>query len=73
MDGDALETLEIIIDGNAMVGGADSPTLIGPPGEFLPASIHYTLESFVPQEDGRCLARYVRCDAEPADEGSCQH
>ena len=57
---DSLEVIEIMIDGHRMVGGIDSPTLIGQPGEFLPESRHFTLTHFEPQQDGRCLARYVR-------------
>ncbi len=54
------DVIDVMIDGNRMIGGADSPTLIGIPGEFLPASIHFSLSHFETLEDGRCLARYVR-------------
>jgi len=54
------EVIDVIIDGNRMIGGAGSPTLIGIPGEFLPASIHFSLSHFEALKDGRCLARYVR-------------
>lgn len=60
----SLEVIEVIIDGRRMAGGVDSPTLIGKPGEFLPATLHFTLSHFEPQQDGRCLARYVRYRAE---------
>ena len=54
------DVIDVIIDGNRMIGGSDAPTLIGLPAEFLPASIHFSLSHFETLEDGRCLARYVR-------------
>ena len=54
------DVIDVIIDGNRMIGGAESPTLIGISGEFLPASIHFSLSHFEALEDGRCLARYVK-------------
>ncbi|MBT8036899.1 MAG: hypothetical protein KJO21_05080 [Verrucomicrobiae bacterium] len=59
-DEDRLDVIEIIIDGRRLIGGADSPTLMGQPGAFLPASRHFILSQFEPLHDGRCLARYVR-------------
>lgn len=58
------ETLELHIDGNGMAGGRDSATLTGTPGAHLPESIHYRLTAFEPQQDGTCVARYVRVNAD---------
>jgi len=55
-----LNTIEIIIDGTLMLGGASTPTLMGTDTGFLPASRLFTLDHFEPMPDGRCLARYVR-------------
>ena len=59
-----LDTLELVIDGNQLVGQPDASTLSGTFGEFLPESIHYRLTSFEPQQDGTCVARYVRVDTD---------
>ena len=57
---DSLETIEIIIDGTRILGGASTPTLLGEDSQFLPASRLFTLEHFEPRPDGSCLARYIR-------------
>lgn len=54
------DTLEVVFDGNRMIGGRDSTTLIGKPGDYLPQSIHYRLTTFEPQQDGTCVARYEK-------------
>lgn len=60
----SLDTLEVVIDGNRIAGGKEAATLTGPPGAFLPGSIHYRLEAYEPQQDGTCVARYVRVNAD---------
>mgnify|MGYP007122437697 CR=1 FL=1 len=59
-EGDIPDVINVIIDGNQMIGGAASPTLSGIPGEFLPASVHFSLSHFEALDDGRYLARYVK-------------
>jgi len=56
-----LDVIEIIIDGSRIVGGTDSPTLLGTSDNFLPESLLYELSHFEPMADGRCLVRYTRC------------
>lgn len=57
---ESIETLEIVIDGNSMKGGSDTPTLLDISPDFLPASKLYKLNHFEPLSDGRCLLRYSR-------------
>ena len=59
-----LETLNLVIDGTNMLGGRESPTLLGTLTEHLPKSIHYSLTAFEPQQDGTCVARYARVNAD---------
>lgn len=56
----SLETLEIIIDGSRMCGGADAPSLLGKSSEFLSESRAFNLKKLEVLEDGRCLLSYVR-------------
>ena len=56
-----LDVIEVVIDGNKLMGGADSPTLLGSSDSFLSESSLYELSHFEPMDDGRCLARYTRC------------
>jgi len=64
--GQYLETLEIIIDGNLMIGGKSTSTLLGQSLDFLNTSQHFYLEHFEPKPDGTCLARYARKQAAKA-------
>lgn len=57
---DRLETIDIIIDGTQLLGGKNAPSLLGEGAEFLSQSRSFTLKEFIPQDDGRCIARYQR-------------
>ena len=57
------DTIELVIDGNMMLGGVDSPTLLGLTKEYLPASVQYRLDHFEPRSDGSCLLRYTRVES----------
>ncbi len=54
------DEIELLIDGNVLIGGHDSPTLLGSSTHFLSASRQYVLTHFEPREDGCCLVRYRR-------------
>ncbi len=45
-----------------ILGGAKTPTLTGPPGEFLPKSLDFRMTSMKVVE-GRCVATYRRVSA----------
>lgn len=56
---DSLDILEIIIDGQRLLGGkADG--ILGDDSSYLPSSVEFELEYFEPRPDGTCLARYKR-------------
>ena len=59
-ENDEIETLELVIDGTCLLGGNNTPTLLGSSHDFLPASRMFKLSHFEPQTDGRCIAHYVR-------------
>jgi len=53
------ETLRLVIDGNRMIGGADSPTLLENGQTFLPSSHQFELKELLPQTDGTCRLSYT--------------
>ncbi|MFK7909407.1 MAG: hypothetical protein AB8F34_02275 [Akkermansiaceae bacterium] len=59
-----LDELEILIDGKQMANGCHETSLLGGEGDHLPESIQYRLIAFEPQQDGTCVARYVRVNAD---------
>ena len=59
-----MDTLDMIIHGNLIAGGKNTPTLSGNTGDHLPASIKYRLDTFEPQQDGTCNVRYVQLENE---------
>lgn len=60
-DLDLVDTIHLTWAGHRLFGGRESPTLTGPPGDFLPASRHYRLDHFDPRPDlGECFLSYRR-------------
>lgn len=64
-DLDAIDEIHLTWAGHRLFGGAETPGITGPPGEFLPASRHYELHHFEPREDlGECFLSYRRVDGD---------
>jgi riboflavin biosynthesis pyrimidine reductase len=58
---DSIEEIEVEIFPQ-ILGGAKTPTLTGPPGEFLPKPLDFRMTSMKVVE-GRCVATYRRVSA----------
>ena len=56
---DALDEFHLTLAGHTIFGGLHAPTTTGVPGEFLPASLAFTLRHFEPRES-ECFLTYVR-------------
>jgi|GEM_PF-1220187 hypothetical protein len=61
---ESLDILEIIIDGQRLLGGKASG-ILGDDISYLSSSAEFTLEDFEPRPDGTCLARYRRNKPSP--------
>ena len=58
---DVVDTLYLTWAGHTLFGGRNAPTISGPPGEFLPASLAFELDHFEPRPDiGECFLTYRR-------------
>lgn len=58
---DAIDELHLTLAGHSLLGGADSPTLTGLPGNFLPATRKFTIHHFeVVADTGECFLSYRR-------------
>jgi len=52
------DTVQLTVDGNRMIGGEQSSTLLGKTQTFLHSSRKMKLASFQPQPNGTCLLSY---------------
>ena len=58
---DAVEQIHLTWAGHTLFGGGSAPTILGTPGDFLPASLAYELKDFQPlPETGECFLTYRR-------------
>ncbi len=58
---DLIDELHLTLAGRTIFGGAAAPTITGIPGDFLPGSRSFTLQTFEPQpETGECFLTYLR-------------
>ena len=58
---DLIDELHLTLAGHTIFGGAAAPTVTGIPGEFLPGSRDFTLQTFAPQPGtGECFLTYLR-------------
>jgi riboflavin biosynthesis pyrimidine reductase len=56
---DSIEEIEVEIFPQ-ILSGAKTPTLTGPPGEFLPKPLDVRIASIKVVEGGRCVVKYRR-------------
>lgn len=56
----AVDEINLTLATHTLFGGRDAPTLTGLPGEFLPESLFYTLESCEEGASGEYFLRYVK-------------
>jgi riboflavin biosynthesis pyrimidine reductase len=60
---DVIDVIHLTWSGNVLFGGVTSPTITGVPGDFLPASRHFELTAFEPNEKtGECFLSYRRLE-----------
>lgn len=57
---DALDEIHLTWAGHTIFGGAESPTITGPLGDYLPASLEFELTHFEPLDNGECFLSYTR-------------
>lgn len=58
---DLIDELHLTLAGHTIFGGMGAPTATGMPGDFLPASLNFTLHSFEPRPaEGECFLTYRR-------------
>jgi len=57
---DALDEVHLTWAGHTILGGAEAPTITGPLGDHLPASLEFELTHFEPLDNGECFLSYRR-------------
>ena len=57
---DAIDEINLTIAGHSLIGGKESPTITGLPGEFLPASRGFEISHFEPTEDDELFVTWIR-------------
>lgn len=57
---DALDEIHLTWAGHTLLGGAEAPTITGPLGDHLPASLEFELTHFEPLDNGECFLSYRR-------------
>ncbi len=58
---DAIDELHLTLAGHTLIGGADSPTVTGIPGDFLPCSLAFEIRHFeADPTTGECFLSYRR-------------
>lgn len=55
-----IDQVHLTLAGHTLLGGAAAPTMTGPPGPYLPASLAFELTHFEPLENGECFLSYRR-------------
>ncbi|MBK1834260.1 RibD family protein [Roseibacillus ishigakijimensis] len=63
---DVVDEIHLTIAAHTLLGGQDSPTLTGVPGEFLPASRRYLLADWTVNEHDELLGTWRRAEEEVA-------
>ncbi|MDP7106530.1 MAG: dihydrofolate reductase family protein, partial [Roseibacillus sp.] len=57
---DALDEIHLTWAGHTLLGGTEAPTITGPLGDHLPASLEFELTHFEPLDNGECFLSYRR-------------